>query len=433
MDFVATRYRKYIENAFWLIFEKGFSLFVGLVVAISVARYLKPESYGLLNYALSFVSIFSAFSTLGVDQIIVRELAKDPGKKDQLLGTGFIIKICGTLLMIVVMGVILIFMDHNAFTNTLIMIIAIAEIFKGFEVINYYFQSQVMSKFVVKVQLVINFLISLTKIGLVVIHAPLIWFGIIVVIGTILNGVGFVYAYKAKGEGTLLSWSFKKAMAVELLSESWPLALYGIALNIQARIDQVMLGNMMNNYEVGQYSVALKFIEIFGFVPVILMNTFMPAVTKAKVMGDDLYQSRLTNLYRLMFLAFLVVGIPIYLFSRDVIVILYGTEFEAAGYLLSLFSLRLFFSNMGVGKSAFIVNESLFKYSLLTVIVGAIANISLNYYLIPIYGPRGAIIASMLSFIVSIFLIDMFFERTRFNQRLMIHGIFSFWKLNDVV
>jgi len=66
------------------------------------------------------------------------------------------------------------------------------------------------------------------------------------------------------------------------------LALYGIALNIQARIDQVMLGNMMNNYEVGQYSVALKFIEIFGFIPIILMNTFMPAVTKAKVVGDDL-------------------------------------------------------------------------------------------------------------------------------------------------
>src|SRR6267154_3999938 len=98
MDFVATRFRKYIENAFWLAFEKGFSLFVGLVVAITVARYLKPENYGLLNYALSFVSIFSAFSTLGIDQIMVRELAKDPAKKNELLGTGFIIKVVGSVL-----------------------------------------------------------------------------------------------------------------------------------------------------------------------------------------------------------------------------------------------------------------------------------------------------------------------------------------------
>src|SRR5260221_1391042 len=431
MDFVATRFRKYIENAFWLIFEKGFSLFVGLVVAISVARYLRPESYGLLNYSLSFVSIFSAFSTLGVDQIIVRELAKEPAKKDELLGTGFIIKVAGSVLMIVVMIAVMVFMNHNAFTNTIIMIIGMAEIFKGFEVINYVIQSQVMSKFVVQVQLGINFLISLSKIGLVLIHAPLIWFAIIVVLGSILNAAGFVYAYQAR-EGTPWIWSFQKKVALNLLSESWPLALYGVALNIQARIDQVMLGNMMNNYEVGQYSVALKFIEIFGFVPVVLMNTFMPPITKAKAAASELYQSRLVNLYRLMFLAFLVVGVPIYLFSKDVIVLLYGREFGAAGYLLSLFSLRLFFSNMGVGKSVFIVNESLFKYSLLTVIIGAIANISLNYFLIPLYGPRGAIIASMLSFTISIFLLDSFFEKTRLNQRLMLQGIFSFWKLNNI-
>jgi O-antigen/teichoic acid export membrane protein len=431
MDFVATRFRKYIENASWLIFEKGFSLFVGLVVAISVARYLRSENYGLLNYSLSFVSIFSAFSTLGIDQIIVRELAKDTSKKDELLGTGFIIKVAGTALMIVVMIAVMVFMNHDAFTNTLIMIIAAAELFKGFEVINYFFQSQVMSKFVVQVQLVINFGISLSKIGLVLIHAPLIWFGIIVVLGSILNAAGFIYSYQSR-EGTPWSWRFSKAVGFDLLRESWPLALYGIALNIQARIDQVMLGKMMNNYEVGQYSVALKFIEIFGFVPVVLMNTFMPAVTKAKITGGDLYQSRLVNLYRLMFLAFLMVGVPIYLFSKKVIVLLYGSEFEAAGYLLSLFSLRLFFSNMGVGKSVFIVNESLFKYSLLTVIVGAIANISLNYLLIPLYGAQGAVLASMLSFTVSIFLLDSFFEKTRYNQKLMLQGIFSFWKLNNV-
>src|SRR5258706_2927632 len=136
MDFVATRFRKYIENAFWLIFEKGFSLFVGLVVAISVARYLRPESYGLLNYSLSFVSIFSAFSTLGVDQIIVRELAKEPAKKDELLGTGFIIKVAGSVLMIVVLISVMRFIHLNAFTKTLIMIISLSVIFKGIVFLN---------------------------------------------------------------------------------------------------------------------------------------------------------------------------------------------------------------------------------------------------------------------------------------------------------
>jgi O-antigen/teichoic acid export membrane protein len=251
-------------------------------------------------------------------------------------------------------------------------------------------------------------------------------------VGSIFNAAGFIYAYQVR-EGTPWTWNFRKAVALELLGESWPLALYGIALNIQARIDQVMLGKMMNNYEVGQYSVALKFIEIFGFVPMVLMNTFTPAVTKAKVADESLYHSRLVNLYRLMFLTFLLVALPIYLFAKDVIVVLYGGEYQAAGYLLSLFALRLFFSNMGVGKSVFIVNESLFRYSLLTVIVGATANIALNYFLIPLYGPKGAIVASMISFTISIFLVDTFFERTRLNQKLMFQGIFSFWKLKNIL
>src|SRR6478735_1787477 len=123
MDFVASRLRKYAENVSWLIFEKGFSLFVGVIVAVSVARYLRPENFGLLNYALSFVSIFAAFSTLGIDQIMVRELAKAPERRNELLGTGFVIKIIGSILMIILMVVVMVAMNHGAFTNTLILII----------------------------------------------------------------------------------------------------------------------------------------------------------------------------------------------------------------------------------------------------------------------------------------------------------------------
>src|SRR6478736_1562418 len=276
MQLFPQHFKKYFENVSWLIFEKGISLFAGLVVTVSVARYLKPENFGLLNYAISFVSIFSAFSTLGMDQIIVRELAKQTGKHSDLLGTGFILKLAGSMILIVMMLVILVFMNHDPFTNTLIIIIAAAEIFKGFEVISYFFQAQVMSKYVVQVQLLINLFVSTIKLSLVFAHAPLIWFAIVIVLGSILNAVGFIYAYH-KREGNPWKWDFHKVLAYQLLRESWPIALYGIALHIQARIDQVMLGKMLNNAEVGQYSVALKFIEIFGFMPMILMNTFAPA------------------------------------------------------------------------------------------------------------------------------------------------------------
>jgi O-antigen/teichoic acid export membrane protein len=168
-------------------------------------------------------------------------------------------------------------------------------------------------------------------------------------------------------------------------------------------------------------------------MPMVLMATFSPAVAKAKTINEELYHSRLVNLYRLMFLAFLVIAIPIYFFAEFAITTLYGLEYQSAGYLLSLFALRLFFSNMGVGKSVFIINESLFKYSLITVVLGAITNITLNYFLIPRFASVGCVIASMISFTVSIFLVDFLFHKTRENQRLMFKGIFTFWKLKEIL
>src|SRR3989337_3165287 len=100
---LALRFKKYFENAFWLIFEKCFSLVVGMVVGIYVARYLQPEAFGLLNYGIGFVSIFSAFATLGLEQILVRELAKGKDAKADLLGTGFLLKVAGSLVMMVLM------------------------------------------------------------------------------------------------------------------------------------------------------------------------------------------------------------------------------------------------------------------------------------------------------------------------------------------
>jgi O-antigen/teichoic acid export membrane protein len=426
------RFRKYIENAAWLIIEKGLTMGIGVFVGIYTARYLQPESFGLLNYAISYVGIFSAFASLGLDQIMIRELVKSIEKRDVLLGTAFILKIAGSLILVLIMLGTMLFMEHTFFTNLLIIIIAFSELFKVFEVVNFFFQSQVQSKYTVQVQMFLNLTISFSKIALVLVKAPLIWFGIIILIGTMLNALGYIYAYQ-KREGKVLSWTFDKSVAGSLLRESWPLALYGIALHIQAKIDQVMLGKMLNNYEVGQYSVALKFIEIFGFAPMILISTLMPAVTKAKAVSEELYHNRLVNLYRVMFLVFLLIATPIYFFAEDVVSILYGKEYQPAGYLLSLFALRLFFSNMGVGKSAFIVNESLFRYSLLTVVIGAISNITFNYFLIPPYESVGAITASILSFIVSIFIVDLFFEKTRQNQKLMFKGIFTFWKLKDVL
>ena len=182
-----------------------------------------------------------------------------------------------------------------------------------------------------------------------------------------------------------------------VLGQSWPMLVYGVALYIQAKIDQVMIGDLLARTdgqeaayaEVGQYSVALKMIEALGFLPVIVQKSLAPAVTRARAEDPALYADRMLNLYRLMFLLFLITSVPLFFVAEPMIVWMYGEEFRPAGFLLSLFAIRLFFTNMGVAKASFITNESLFRYSLLTAIIGAGLNIAINYLLIPSMGSIG--------------------------------------------
>ena len=120
--------------------EKLLRMVVGLFVGIWVARYLGPERYGLLSYAMSFVGLFIAIATLGLDSIVVRELVKDESLRSKLLGTAFTLKLIGAFLMLIILAIAVHLTSNDYDTNLLIFIIASATIFQSFNVIDLYFQ-----------------------------------------------------------------------------------------------------------------------------------------------------------------------------------------------------------------------------------------------------------------------------------------------------
>jgi len=401
---------------------------VALFVGIYVARYLGPERFGLLSYAASFVGLFTALATLGLDGIMVRELVKTPERRDELLGTAFWLKSGGAILMWIGIIAAITFTNNDTETNILIAIIALGVIFQAFNVIDFNYQAEVKSKFVVYVQLVQLVVSSIIKLVLIWISAPLVWFACVFLIDAVVHSVGLTAIY-LKNTGKVWHWKWRWETAKELLGDSWPLILSSGAIMIQARIDQVMLNEMIGSAEVGQYAVAMSMIEAFGFIPMVIYSSLAPSITNAKKTSETFYRQRLIQLYRLMFLLFFATAIPIYLTAKPVVIFLFGEAYTKAGWLLQLFAIRLFFTNLGVARSLFITNNNLFKYSFIASITGAILNIAFNYLLIPYYGASGAIVATVISFTFTIFVLDAFYSETRENFIAMINGIWSFWKL----
>lgn len=421
--------KKYIANTSWLVLGSVIRLVVGLFVGILVARYLGPEQYGMLSYAIAFVGLFSVLSSLGLDGIVVKEMAKHPEHRDEILGTAATLRIIGTLIMVGLLVMASALTHQTDMTRILIAIVFTGYFFQVLAVIDWYFQAEVLSRFVVIAQMVQLVVSASVKVLLLWVHASLAMFALVTVLDAVVLIAVLAWFYTSR-VGRIFSWSLSLTQAKGLLGQSWPLILSGAAIMVQARIDQVMLGEMLGDNVVGQYSVAMRMIEAFAFISVVICNSIAPEVTRWKSSGEQTYYHRLTNLYRLMFILFLLVAIPLFFLATPIVVLLFGESYQPAGALLALFGVRLFFTNFGMVRSLFITNNELFRYALVTSVLGAVVNIVLNYLLIPGYGAVGAIWATILSFAATIFFVDAFYGAARENFMAMIQGVMTPWKLS---
>jgi PST family polysaccharide transporter len=140
--------KKVLGNTSWLISDKIIRMAVGLFVAAWVARYLGPDQYGHLNFSIALVALVGVLSNLGLQELIIRKIVKEPEKRDDLLGTALIIKaVSGLLVFFISILIAFLIRPDDSLTHMLVIIIAAGPIFQSFDVIEYYFKSQVEVKY----------------------------------------------------------------------------------------------------------------------------------------------------------------------------------------------------------------------------------------------------------------------------------------------
>jgi O-antigen/teichoic acid export membrane protein len=390
-------FRKYFANTSWLLGERVLRMAVSLFVGIYVARYLGPERFGLLSYTLSFVLLFSSLASFGLDDILVRELVQRPEQRNNLLGTVFWLKICGTVVMGTAIALVLQFKLEDQQTYWMIALITFGLLFQATNVVDFYFQSQVQSKFAVRAQAFQLFVTSLFKIYLVWNQAELIWFAFALMLDQAVVAGLFLLVYNWKVEWFPF-FSFTWTQAKKLMKDAWPLIFAGMVVSIYMKIDQVMLMEMLDAKAVGVYAAAVKLCEAWYFVPTAVMASLFPAVIKARKNSETLYEERVQKLYDLMIWGSVVVALPITLLADWVILILYGVDFQEAADVLRIYIWAGVFVSLGVASSKWLVAENLQSYLFYITALGAVLNISCNFWLIPIYGIKGAALATIISY-----------------------------------
>jgi len=413
--FLATPgFKKYFANTSWLMAEKIFRMAIALSVGVYVVRYLGHGRFGILSYAMSFVALFSALSTLGLNGILVRELVNFPEKREELLGTAFILKLIGAGIVLILLSLLLYFMGSDKQNNLIIFIIAAGSIFQSFNVIRFYFEANVLSKYFVFAQFVSLIAVSVAKLIFIWLGLPLIYFALAVLIESLIMAIGLSGVY-FKQKLNIFNWQFSFKTATGLLKNSWPLILSAIAISLYMRIDQVMIKHMLNDEAVGQYAAAVRLSEVWYFIPMIICISLFPAVINAKKRSKDLYYVRLQKLYDLMVWTAMPIILVIMFSANHIVEFLYGGQFSKAGCVLAIHIWAGVFVFLGVASGKWYLAENLQLFSFLNSIIGAVVNIVLNVILIERYGIIGAAWATIISYGCSAYFLNFAYAKTMDN------------------
>jgi polysaccharide transporter, PST family len=399
-----------LKNLVWLLGDKLFRMGGGLLIGILVAKYLGPEEFGLFNFVFSFVWLFSHFVTLGLDEIVTRDLISYPNKANTLLGTAFGLKSVAGIATFFFIALLMFFLKNGSKEIlTLTIIMSISMILKNVGVFRLLFESQLQSKQNVIAENFGFVAVSILRVVFIYFTLPLIYFAWALVFEVFVSSLVFVFLYNKKNY-KLLDWNFNRLQAKTLLKESWPLILSGLSIMIYVKSDQVMLGLLSTNLETGIYSVAARLSEIWYFIPVAIVTSYFPSLVESKKISETEYKDKFSKLLRILLYSSTAIAIVMMFLSDFVVQLLFGKEYTESGVVLSIHIWAGIFAFLGVGSSKFFIIENLQKYYLYQTITGATLNVILNLFLIPRYGANGAAIATVISYGFSICSFMFFYD-----------------------
>lgn len=411
--------KKYFKNTNWIFISHAVNLLSSLLIFSAIARYLGPENLGRLNYAQSFVAIFSIFAGLGIDQILKRDLITYPEKEKSLIGTAMLSKFIFGFIIFIILTATAFVVETD---QTIIMMIAISGfvfLLNPIGVLGNLFDSKVASKYNSYGRIIIAIVLPLTKVLIILFGKGIIFFSLTLVLEAVLGGFLILYFYKKVYSGSLSKLTFDFSILKQLLVDSWPLLLAGLSATIYSRIDQIMLQHLLNSSAVGLYSGAIKITSIVQIFPGIIIGSLFPAIVNAKKHDHKQYTSRLRSLVLFSSGLVLLMIIPIFVFAPLVVKIILGPE-----YLSSILILRIHvWAALGIALLAiaqnYLVAENKGKIFFVITSAGAIINIILNIILIKSHGASGAAVATLISYSATIVIL-LSFKKPREDIKMMI-------------
>jgi len=391
---------KMLANTSWLVGDRMSRMALALVLYAFIARHLGVESLGALNLGGAITAIAMSLANLGLDSVLVKDLAQHPTKAGSIIGSALLLRGVTGALAFVVLLVSAPWLAPAPASRAVSFILSFGLLLQALDLPKLVFESRIESRIPVVTQYAGFVVGSVLKIVLIACGAGVKAFAFAQILETSLHII-LSWTIFIRRHPDLVNFRPSLERALGMARSGLPLVLNGFLIGLYMKLDIIIVGKLLGDREVGIYTASTRLIEVWFFLPGAVMASLFPAIASAHRENKEIFDRRVRDL--LHFLIYLALGLAVgaMVFADLIIKILYGSRFAGAESVLRVYcwaAIPVFF---GTGWSGVLVVLGKQKFTPVFHGIGLLCNAALNLLLVPRMGYIGAAVATVVSYALS--------------------------------
>lgn len=384
-----------LKNISWATFDKILFLAISFIISVVLSRYLGPEQNGNYSYIIAFNSLFSAFATLGLERIIVKELSTEKTyTQEDILGTGIALQVFGSGFVFALSIMVTSIVGVTKYIRVLCIVMSLSYVFQALSPFRYWYQAKYKINKIVKIDFICKFSFLIVRLIGIFYRLDVAGFILIYLAETACQYVLIFYRFYFDHSKVFVP-TFNKKLAKFMIKSSWPLILGTLSSTIYMRMDQMMIEGYLGAYQLGIYSVAVKIAELWYFIPDAIGMSLLPLFSQLRDKKEIFEQYQ--KYFDVVTIISYIMSIGIFVFGKYFIVLAYGNEYKEAAKILAVHIWSGIFMSQAVVRSVYFIVSGKTYLSLIVTSMGAVTNIFLNIVMIPRFGGIGAAIGTFIS------------------------------------
>lgn len=388
--------RRAAGNAVVQILGKGTGMLVSMAGFSLLTRHLGLELFGRYSVVQTVIGMAAIIAELGLGTIAIRELASRRGPVDRVIPAVLVVRIGLGTLALGLATILAWMMGYDSALVELVAVNALVFIVRGVGAGTYGLLSaaELKARKNAAADVVESLVFFAIVAAGVALHRGIAWFVCGTVVGAFCNSAAIILLNRRQGPRV---WAVDWRYCGALLWESIPLALASLFAVIYFRMDALMLSRLSGSAAVGLYSAAYKFVESSSLLGTVLMSSVFPVLAyffeHDKIKFAEFYRKSL----ELVAVVAFAIALAIYLFSDSLVRLLSGPAFLAAAPVLRICCcaiLLMFVNNIGVN----LLFAARRQVHLVWInLVTAAVKFGFNLVAIPLWGPEGAAMATVIT------------------------------------